>query len=393
MIYVVADDLTGAAECAGIGHRFGLRSEVHATATAISQADLISIDTNTRGCSEDVASVRVVEICSNLSLGTGDWIFKKVDSVLRGPVLAEISALAKRLAVDRVLLIPANPSLGRFVRAGHYYLSDKPIHETEFSADPEHPISSSNVVEMLGQDVNSTEVSLRSPGSALPQEGIVVGDASDAADLTGWAKELDSTTLPAGGAEFLAAILAAQSNNANKKKAHCLDFSDFEKTLFVSGSSSSYGRQFSQLLEKNLIPVHRAPRKLQDPDISPESLIKEWAKMASNSLRSNRMARVCIDLPVQQNPKLSRHLISSLIKSVEKILELTRINHLCVEGGETLSTLVRRLAWSSFTVQSELTPGVVSLQPCTPGAPLVTAKPGSYEWPNEIRGLIGNSRF
>jgi len=389
MIYVIADDLTGAAECAGVGHRFGLRSEVYTDSPDISRADLISIDTNTRNCSEKVAGTRLAEICSDLGLEASDWIFKKVDSVLRGPVLVEISALAGKLPVNRVLLIPANPSLGRFVRGGHYFVGNQPIHETDFARDPEHPISSSNVVEMLGEEVNSKKISLCSRGSPLPSEGIIVGDVSDVTDLASWANRLDQTTLPAGGAEFLSALLAVYGQSANKKAMQSLDLCPSPRTLFVSGSSSSYSREFSRLLETRGVPVHQAPEPLQDPNISPAQLVKEWGEKVSDSLRSHRLARVCIDLPVQQDPTLARHLISCLIQSVERILDLAQVGHLCVEGGETLSRLVRRLTWHRLSVRSELAPGVVTMQPRIPGSPLVTAKPGSYEWPREILASIG----
>ncbi len=55
-----------------------------------------------------------------------------------------------------------------------------------------------------------------------------------------------------------------------------------------------------------------------------------------------------------------------------------------VEGGATASAVIRQLGWSSLTVQAELAPGVVVLQPTGfPGMCLIT-KPGSYSWPDEV---------
>ena len=48
----------------------------------------LAIDTNTRSCSEQESARRVAEVVRKVCRMRPDWLFKKVDSVLRGPVLA-----------------------------------------------------------------------------------------------------------------------------------------------------------------------------------------------------------------------------------------------------------------------------------------------------------------
>ena len=67
-------------------------------------------------------------------------MFKKVDSVLRGPVAAEIEAALDGLGLDRAVLVPANPSRGRIIRDGAYFMDGVPLDETEFADDPMHPV-------------------------------------------------------------------------------------------------------------------------------------------------------------------------------------------------------------------------------------------------------------
>ena len=55
MILALADDFSGAAEIAGIGHHFGLRSELFTDVCSSSKADLVVVDTNTRSLSEEEA--------------------------------------------------------------------------------------------------------------------------------------------------------------------------------------------------------------------------------------------------------------------------------------------------------------------------------------------------
>ena len=44
----------------------------------------------------------------------------------------------------------------------------------------------------------------------MPPRGIIIGDAASPEDLQGWAEKLDTTTLPAGAAEFFVAVLRSK---------------------------------------------------------------------------------------------------------------------------------------------------------------------------------------
>ena len=48
MIVVIADDLSGAAELAGVASRHGLKAEVQTVFSADSEADVICVDAGTR---------------------------------------------------------------------------------------------------------------------------------------------------------------------------------------------------------------------------------------------------------------------------------------------------------------------------------------------------------
>src|SRR6476659_3107610 len=99
MIVVIADDLTGAAEIAGLGWRHGLTAAILERDEAPSGAELVVYDSNTRGCSAGAARRKVAAITRRRRERKPDWIYKKVDSVLRGNVLAEIEAMQKALGL------------------------------------------------------------------------------------------------------------------------------------------------------------------------------------------------------------------------------------------------------------------------------------------------------
>ena len=70
-------------------------------------------------------------------------LFKKTDSALRGHVVAELTALMEATGYRRAVYLPANPSKGRIIKDGAYYINGNPIHETDFSFDPEFPAKTS----------------------------------------------------------------------------------------------------------------------------------------------------------------------------------------------------------------------------------------------------------
>ena len=124
MIGVIADDLTGAAELAAIGWRHGLRAEVVRSGRPSGTADLVCVDTDSRACDATEAAKRAAAAAKLLRTADAKWIYKKVDSVLRGNVTAEVEAVMKQLKLERALLLPANPSLGRTIRHGNIFCAD-----------------------------------------------------------------------------------------------------------------------------------------------------------------------------------------------------------------------------------------------------------------------------
>src|SRR4051812_19714049 len=113
-LVVIADDLTGAAEIAAIGHRHGLSASViSAGSQATEDVELLVFDTDSRLDEPDVAAEKISTLARALRERPRALIYKKTDSVLRGPVRAELEALARGLDTPRVLLVPANPALKR----------------------------------------------------------------------------------------------------------------------------------------------------------------------------------------------------------------------------------------------------------------------------------------
>lgn len=150
MIAVIADDITGAAEMAGIAHRLGLRVKLTMRPESASDCDVLVIATDTRSMTEEEAAAGSARVAGALgAMPDVDSLFKKTDSALRGHVVAELEAILANTGYRKALYLPANPSKGRTIRDGVYYIGGKPLHETDFSFDPEFPAFSSRLIERL----------------------------------------------------------------------------------------------------------------------------------------------------------------------------------------------------------------------------------------------------
>ena len=77
------------------------------------------------------------------------WIYKKVDSTLRGPIAAELVALASALPSMPILYVPAYPALGRTVVGGELLVHGDPVAQTAFADDVYQPIRTSSVVDLF----------------------------------------------------------------------------------------------------------------------------------------------------------------------------------------------------------------------------------------------------
>lgn len=387
MIVVLADDLTGAAEIGGTAWRYGLSTEIQTEFQPAAEVDLMVVDTDTRACAPPVAAQRVAALAEQCRQAGVTRLFKKVDSVLRGPVLAELAALLQISGSRRALLSPANPSLGRTIENGTYFVNGTPLHQTDFANDPGYPAITAEVETLLahrsGAEVAAQwPVTVLSPGQSLPPAGICVGESARAEDVAHWAAMLDDATIPAGAAEYFAAFLAANGYAAAPKTPANLTATDGR--LFVCGSTASASRLFCQQCEATGIPVLRMPAALFEAPQPVDHLLADWAQAAGQALQHHSQTVIAIDRPVRHHPDLPQRLTEYLGAAVERILADYPVKHLLVEGGATAVALIRRLNWRQFRVQQELRPGVVSVQIVGTANLLLTMKPGSYTWPGDI---------
>lgn len=135
-VWILADDLTGAADSALPFWRAGRRATivVNSQVRWPDHQGVVSICTHTRAMSETAARDVLTTLAPRLPR-TG-LIFKKIDSTLRGWIGAECRPLLATFPDHPAYLAPAYPSKGRILGAdGIYRVYGMPLAQTEFAPE------------------------------------------------------------------------------------------------------------------------------------------------------------------------------------------------------------------------------------------------------------------
>ena len=382
MIGVIADDLTGAAELGAVGLRHGLTAEVITNGQPSGEADLVCVDTDSRAQSPDEAARRVTAAVKLLQQAGAEWIYKKVDSVLRGQVTAEIEAMMRQLGFERALLAPANPSLGRTIRGGKYFIRGKLIHKTEFAHDPQFPRISARVLELL-KTPQLFPINAGTLLDLLPEKGIIVAEASSSQDVRQWAARRVPGMVLAGGAEFFGALLAEDGLGTSSPPVEYFPESSEAREFFVSGSSTAVARKFATAARREKTPVFSLPLELAwGTDLLPEVSAAISQRIVS-AFDSHSRVVLMVGLPPVRDVRVSQGLSRHVVRIAESVLRRVEVGRVYAEGGATAAELVWRMGWSRLKVMRELAPGVATLAVAGEKSILLTIKPGSYAWPAE----------
>jgi uncharacterized protein YgbK (DUF1537 family) len=299
-------------------------------------------------------------------------IFKKTDSVLRGYVSDELKLQLELQQLKRILFLPSNPSLGRNIKKDIYYINGKPIADTDFSNDPEFPVSSSSVTAIL----NDPMATLLPAGADLPDAGFFVAEAADTEEVENWASKLDGQTLAAGAGDFFTAILLQRFQSEDKP--------DPELTLpvlYVCGTAYEESVKFVKQAEPDGLVEYLSTNCI----LHPERLDQEFVNSCKYRLQTHSKLILAIDDFFIPAGVTSQDLRLSMAKATQWILRRNIIHELFIEGGSTATAILEELKISELKPVNEWQRGVVRMRY---GNLYITVKPGSYALPDQIKQLF-----
>lgn len=207
-VLVIADDFTGANDAGSGLAQAGARVHVlfSSAASLEGAADVWVVSTDSRAVSAAEAAARTEAVVQrHQAFIARGWLFKKIDSTLRGNIGVELRAALAASGKKLALIVPAVPRLGRVTRRGEVWVNNVRLTDTEYASDPKTPVTSARVLTQLGIDGEEIDLAtLRSDRFAAQladRRGAVVIDAEreeDIARILAAAAQLEETPLLVG---------------------------------------------------------------------------------------------------------------------------------------------------------------------------------------------------
>jgi len=406
-LLVIADDLSGAADCGIACARHGLSTlVVLGDAAGEIDTDVLSVDGNTRHLDSAKAAAETARLVRKYIRDEGQLFFKKLDSTLRGNVAAELAAAleARRgVALNRerivAVLAPAFPANGRTTSSGWQLVHGKPLEETELWQRESLPAQSHipGILREVGlrpaliglNSIRSGKEALQGAMKTLSADtDVLVCDAETDQDLSAIADAsmvLGRSTIWAGSAG-LAYHLPQAAGFAYGVGYPPVSFLDQPlasgPTLFVVGSLSSVSREQVKVLaaSSDVLTFNIPPNTLLAGETSPDWREHELAlKQAFDAGRDVAVvlgAEFC-------NRTMGQLLSAALARMVEPYAD--RIGGLVATGGESARAVLETWGVHRLRLVSELEAGLAcSVTEGWRGLLPVLTKAGAFGTPQTL---------
>jgi len=399
-ILIIADDLTGAADCGVVFAERGFASMVllagqEATRLRPDEAqdpDVLAIDADTRCMDPADASETVRRIVHSWGeIGTDSdphLMFKKVDSTLRGNVAAELAAALAARRGDTservgILLAPAFPACGRTTVNGRQRVNGRPLEESDaWRTERVRPHES--IAAMLAEAGLSSGLlqlsQVRAAGHALESAMIkaagdrdaVICDAETDADLAAIARAglvLDRRTVWAGSAGLARQI--ARSTIPVRSAQDSVKISVRGPALFVVGSPAEASREQARELAGSDISVFT---------FSPLDILRNTerrARMITGYLQRGDDVLVEFHSADSCNADQGHLLAQSLAHVLAPCMKYA--GSLFATGGETARAILDAWGIRCLRLVGEVEPGLpYSIARCAGSDLLILTKAGGF---------------
>lgn len=390
-ILIIADDLTGAADT-GVQfcpfyERTVLVSHMQLSGkdkadTAFIKQGATALYTNSRALAPKAARERLGSVARRLSEFGPLWIYKKMDSCLRGNPGAETEALMDEMAYEASFIAPAFPGMGRTTVNGTHLVHGIPVGETEISRDPVAPVIESDLATVIQNQcrypVGCVRLNLLEAEEASLQDEIerqigkgarhITFDATRQEHLDRIARlafKSPHRILPAGSAG-LAAGLGSVLPSGSMRISHDLCPPESGNHLLVCGTNSEVTRrQIKTFLEVYPYEEIALDPKMLGTEDEGEYFLNRVAsvrsKLAANHLivtiGSSPESRVSDRQGSRQ--QAAQSLIEGLGRFLSAVLVQTRPGLLFLTGGDTADAVLNGIGAEGIRILGEVVTGMV----------------------------------
>jgi uncharacterized protein YgbK (DUF1537 family) len=367
---ILADDLTGAADCAIAFGRRGRPAAVTWGEFADDPQDrlpVLAYDAASRGLSAEAAASRHAGVLARLS-ESGRILFKKIDSTLRGQPAAETTAMLAHIKLRSGpafgVFAPAFPATGRSTIDGRVLVKGRPLEETEVW-QRDHTYPNADLVDILasagirGEKITLAPVrsgELRATFARLANKGDLIAacDAETDHDLhliAEASQHASPATFFIGSAGLAHALAGLDAGNAVEPLRVPTSASG---TLIVVGSLAGASRAAARMLAATGTAVHFP--------VALETLLGE--KAGRSTLAADVMKRLSaggdalVEIVMNDHPDMSLgpQLAQSLADALAPVARA--IGAFAATGGETAAALLSRFGVNGIRLADEIESGV-----------------------------------
>jgi len=391
MIYVIADDLTGANDTGVQFAKKGYNAIVsvldeQSTIIIPDNLDVFVMDTETRELESKTARKILKSILEKININKKDVVYKKVDSTLRGNMGVEIEEIMNILKKDICIFSPSYPSYQRITIGGYLVVDQKPLSLSEYSCGSSTQVENSFIPFLLkkqtdfpvGQidlkDVAKGQKTILSKMNELYQKGnkIIVIDSTNEEhlkDIFASSLKLDRPVLFSGSAG-----LANHFPNINYKNEDLKIKIENNKgsVIVVAGSRNSIMEDQVNYL-KNRLNFTELKIDLEQVFSNKDRILDNYSAEGIKAIKGNHDLVIHTDAIYNEEKLINKKLMlkynlgfreleikikTFLGELTSKIIKNSYVKNLILTGGDVALGVCKELGIYNMNILDELLPGI-----------------------------------
>ena len=373
MLGVIADDLTGAMDAAGLARRrgvavsvaFGMSPPAAGSAVHVCALKIRTVAAQ-RAVDEALAAARMLR-----AHGAGELFFKycsTFDSTPQGNIGPVAMALADMAGAGQTVFVPSFPENGRTVYHGHLFVGDRLLSESSLATHPLTPMTDPDLVRVLaaqspGLTVTNLPLAIVEQGAGAirawcksqPASGLfIIADALADRHLATLGEAFGGSALNTGGSAFCGECVPP-SSQAEPSYVRPVDD---QRGAVLAGSCSQATRmqlarvgqlaQVRQLDPLALVTDADLPEKLAQEALAGSAPIVIASTAEPDQVAA---ARDAVGANVGER-------IEAALGQIALRLAAGGITRFVIAGGETSGAVADAFGATTFEVGEEIAPGV-----------------------------------
>ncbi|ABR46461.1 type III effector Hrp-dependent outers [Alkaliphilus metalliredigens QYMF] len=380
MIYIISDDLTGANDTGiqytkqGFRTLVTVKTDVEFLETTSKSYDVISINVDTRSKLPDDAYHTVYDLVKKFENTGVDYIYKKIDSIVRGNPGVELDAVMDASNAKIALVATSFPEVGRKLMNGKLELIDWEGNKSVidvielFTDDMKRKVRGINLSTVKEGISSIVEVVERGTSEGVEVFVIDAESDEDLAVIKGAATSLKVPPVLCGSAGLAKQLSLSGREIFNKKSNEVTQIED-KATLILIGSRNNITSQQLKVLEEEMrIPV----LTLMTGEVlngGREAIIENTRGEVSSLIDNGcRLLAIVVDTLFQgftvqlkdsEAALMDSNYIAHAIGELAKLIyETNSIDTIVSSGGDTSQKLLDALNAKGIHLESEILSGI-----------------------------------